>query len=127
MGMTEEQKATVKTLKKVRNIQRLIDGHSARKKIARARAVVDDKCKLIYELSAKKQENAIEQLRQAIEQTEEIIEKVNDEESKLMLQLYFIDCFTVEEIAEIMHYSLRQAWKKYAAAIEKITDVQKNA
>jgi hypothetical protein len=44
-----------------------------------------------------------------------------------MLQLYFIDCFTVEEIAEIMHYSLRQAWKKYAVAIEKITDVQKNA
>jgi DNA-directed RNA polymerase specialized sigma24 family protein len=126
MGMTEEQKMTVKTLKKVRNIQRLIDGHSARKKIARTRAIVDDKCKL-YELSAKKQENAIEQLRQAIEQTEEIIEKVNDEESKLMLQLYFIDCFTVEEIAEIMHYSLRQAWKKYAVAIEKITDVQKNA
>ena len=105
----------------------MIDGHTARKRIARARACVDERCKRIYQLAEKKQENAIEQLRQAIEQTEEIIEKVPDEESKLMLQLYFIDCFTVEEIAEIMHYSTRQAWKKYASAVEKITDIQKNA
>lgn len=111
-------------LKKVRNAQRLLNAHKARCRVAKLRLRnSDEQHEKYFEEYNKKITLLQEQLTQAIRSTEEMLSNVEDEEKRLILQLYFVDCYTIEEIAEIMGYSVRQMFRQYKAAKAAVSEV----
>lgn len=118
--MNEKQKETVAKLKKVRHAQRLMDAHTARLRVARIRLKGSEDRVEYYEECEKKQLQLQLQLINEIDTVEKIFSNVDDEEKRLILELYFVDCYTIEEISEILGYSLRQMFRKYKNAVDAV-------